>query len=811
MKIFRAIVLTIATLAVQSASALKPGSPSISMSFEIEDNTGKVVGSLTAPVKDSNWQELPEGTRMTVTVSRSCYNLSESEVAIATFNDLAPGQQVQFTDNATPAWQYGYEYTYTPVAYIGIERNDYSYGSSIIPGLPFSFGYQSFKVTPAVDGESVELSVVVPSELNNKQPLPVPIKAIEFYRGIDYDDLVGKIENPESGSTVSLTDNTPRKNTTTIYMARAVTDFGSAQTTERCYVGFDVPYAPYPVSAESYQGGIRVFWTAPDRGANWGAIDPAETVYNVFRCWGSGENNRELIAEGIKETEFVDYGTDMLFPRAVRYQVQSANNIGLGEANYSSYDYSLIIGPEYSLPFVESFDGGSDKMWVYTNSSYYARMYISDEADYGNDIIVKPHSGSGLIYVNYSEFRAPSGSTNTMTSYKVDLSDTSMPALSYWYYAIPGNDIYIDVQLSTDGTDFSSISKTLISLGADSPGWKKVILPLSDFAGESTIYVRFVTGFTDKSSSAIIDDIILADYLSVGAVDTESDPDNRTITLTWTDPGSEYTPCTGFVGYVDGESIGNVSSPWVFEAPEYDTTYSFSIEALYDGVKVAASQEVTASVAAPEVTEFTSNDYIFTIDKGSAEPTVWIKAYTGNRTILSLPERVSYGDVSYVVTEVLDAAFKGNETITSVVIPATCTTLGEEAFAGCVKLLGVTIGAGVTEIRARAFAGCTALSQVIFMSLVPPVVADDAFAGIAEGCKGTAPDGKAETYAAVDALRAIDFGVSGITEIEIESAAKTEFFDLNGRSLTAPVRGGCTIVRITGYDGSVRTGKITLK
>lgn len=813
MTFLRTLAVLAAVVSVQSAvaAALTPGSPTISMSFEIENNTGKVVGTVTAPVSGSDWQALPADTRMTVKVVRSCYSLGESEVPIVTFGNLAPGEQMQFVDNAAPAWRYGVEYTYTPYAYIDDNRNPYSYGSSLKPGLQFAFGYKAFTVTPAVDGKSVELTAVVPSTLTDGQPMPVPFTAVEFYRDWENPVLVGKVENPEPGATVTLTDTEPNENTTTIYVARAVTDFGYAETTERCFVGFDVPYAPYPVAAEAYQGGNRVYWTAPDRGANWGAIDPAETVYNVFRCWGYGENGRELIAENIKETEYVDYGTDMEEPLAVRYEVQAANNIGPGESNYSSYDYPLIIGPAYGLPFAETFDGGTDKVWTYTYTSYYARLYAADEADYGSGTVVEPHTGTGLIYVNYSEFRSPSGTTNSMTSYKIDLSAATTPVLSYWYYAIADNDVYIDVQVSTDGSEFTSISKTLIALDAAEAGWRKVILPLAEYAGKSALWVRFVTGFSDVASSAILDDIVVADYRSVGAIDAVADSEARTITLSWADPGSEYAPCTGYIGYVDGEKVGSVSSPWVFEADAYDTVYGFRVEALYDGVEVPLSAQVSASVPAPVITEFTSGDYTYEIIADAAEPTVMVKAYTGTRAIVSLPERVSHDDVSYVVTGVLEAAFRGNESVASIVLPSTYVSVGVEAFAGCTQLIGATIGEGVTEIGARAFAGCSALSQVIFLPTVPPAVADDAFAGIAEGCKGTCPEGTAEAYASVEGLSPIDFGVSGLSDLEIESAVSVEYFDLNGRRLESPAAGSCTIVRLTGRDGSVRTGKIMLK
>ena len=78
------------------------------------------------------------------------------------------------------------------------------------------------------------------------------------------------------------------------------------------------------------EGGYRISWTAPSTGVNYGTINPDETFYNVYRCWGRTEDEREMIASGIKDTEYVDYGTDMEAPRAVMYMVEAANNIGVG-------------------------------------------------------------------------------------------------------------------------------------------------------------------------------------------------------------------------------------------------------------------------------------------------------------------------------------------------------------------------------------------------------------------------------------------------------------------------------------------------
>ena len=64
------------------------------------------------------------------------------------------------------------------------------------------------------------------------------------------------------------------------------------------------------------------------------------------------------------------------------------------------------------------------------------------------------------------------------------------------------------------------------------------------------------------------------------------------------------------------------------------------------------------------------------------------------------------------VTAIGDEAFKGNENITSVVIPDSVNTIGEHAFARCKNLAEVTIGNGVYSIGQYAFFTCKKLTKV---------------------------------------------------------------------------------------------------
>ena len=81
--------------------------------------------------------------------------------------------------------------------------------------------------------------------------------------------------------------------------------------------------------------------------------------------------------------------------------------------------------------------------------------------------------------------------------------------------------------------------------------------------------------------------------------------------------------------------------------------------------------------------------------------------YLGSDTELTLP--ADYKGESYVIGE---SAFKGNNTITSITIPNSVTSIGDSAFSYCSGLTSITIPNSVTSIDWYAFEGCTGLTSV---------------------------------------------------------------------------------------------------
>ncbi len=94
--------------------------------------------------------------------------------------------------------------------------------------------------------------------------------------------------------------------------------------------------------------------------------------------------------------------------------------------------------------------------------------------------------------------------------------------------------------------------------------------------------------------------------------------------------------------------------------------------------------------------------------------------YSGDVVI---PDSVTYEGYTFAVTGIESNAFDGCFELTSVVIPNTTESIGEQAFQGCTGLTSVTIGSGVTAIGAKAFNYCNALETVKCIGTVPPVMA----------------------------------------------------------------------------------------
>lgn len=103
--------------------------------------------------------------------------------------------------------------------------------------------------------------------------------------------------------------------------------------------------------------------------------------------------------------------------------------------------------------------------------------------------------------------------------------------------------------------------------------------------------------------------------------------------------------------------------------------------------------------------------------------TIKMEQYTGD---IVIPNTIEYNSTIYSVTSILGWAFNWCESITSITMPNSIITIGQEAFSGCTSLPSITIPNSVTTIGKAAFAYCTSFTSIDIPSSVTSI-GDGAF------------------------------------------------------------------------------------
>ncbi|MBR7167829.1 MAG: leucine-rich repeat domain-containing protein, partial [Bacteroidales bacterium] len=130
---------------------------------------------------------------------------------------------------------------------------------------------------------------------------------------------------------------------------------------------------------------------------------------------------------------------------------------------------------------------------------------------------------------------------------------------------------------------------------------------------------------------------------------------------------------------------------------------------------------------------------------------------TGNVVI---PATVTYNSTTYNVTELgcvnNYGSFESCSGLTSVTIPNSVTSIGEETFYNCSGLTSVTIPNSVTTIGSCAFSSCSGLTSVTIPNSVTSI-GSSAFSGCSGLTSVTIPN--SVTYIGISAF----YGCRGLT------------------------------------------------
>lgn len=539
--------------------------------------------------------------------------------------------------------------------------------------------------------------------------------------------------------------------------------------------------------------------------------------------------------------------------------------------NYIITSRALKVGPATALPFRETFNNGPklNKGFVYANSTDFGYQFYSsmvthsrkieikeDEEDEGYSFTVvtgvdggDPDSDEGCdnyFYVEPSPWYKTviSGYLNTVG---IDLENAVDPYVSFSYYSIEGSCVVLSVEVNNGTLDddnqpvWTSVGSvkvdeqfgngdteaTVAAESSDSP-WKSAVFSLKDFVGSKKAKLRVKFEYADPDKGrypAIIDNLFVEDYPGVADL-TATVGDNNEIALAWTLPETADAEGCRYNVYLGEEKIADVETPeYTYVGAEQGESYSFSVEVVYGNGYVSEKSEPV--VVEIPLAEFSSGDYTYTVADGNLKAV----AFAGEGDATVLPSEVTYKGKTYKVTEAVASLYSGNRVLKNIEIaaelevipesfcygavaletvtfPATVKTIGEKAFFGNVAIKSIEFPESLEEIGAAAFQNCTALAEVHFASATPPAVGADAFANIAQPCKGYCPAGSEDAYAAVENMKPILFKEMGVDAIFTDGVVSVEYYDMNGARIAEPRDGQPAIARYRFADGRSKTVKV---
>lgn len=520
------------------------------------------------------------------------------------------------------------------------------------------------------------------------------------------------------------------------------------------------------------------------------------------------------------------------------------------DSNFSYYSFSdyyirngemnITVG-DNTLSFSAGVDGGSEQ----DENGADGFFYVSPATYYNN-------TDNGFL-----------------TSGNISLADVENPIASFYYMPINNSTGRIALEIYTGQSDdegnpiwreVGSVSCDDTELGDDEETtelkWKKVSFPMGDYVGVAKAKIRLNFVYTDPILNRYpmpLDNVAVDDYPGAANFAVARNDLSGDLDLSWTLPQSAGSKTPTFNIYLNGELLGSTTeTSYTFANPQQGVKYAFSVETVYpDGVVAPMTDEISYMI---DLTSFTVDGITYTVEDDGE-----VRAYSFSSDVetVTIPASVKYQDREFEVVDMMVELFKGNRQLSSVNIEAPLSVIPEGTFYGCVSLTDVKLPASIEEIDSRAFFGCAklesidlpsgiksieesafehaglksilfgdnlteietsafryceAMESVTFSTVLPPEVGSNAFEGVASPCMGICPAGSEDAYKAVENLKPLTFGQTGVVTLEsLDGASDIQYFTTSGVRVDNPVSGGVTIVRAVYPDGSVKTSKLILK
>ena len=175
--------------------------------------------------------------------------------------------------------------------------------------------------------------------------------------------------------------------------------------------------------------------------------------------------------------------------------------------------------------------------------------------------------------------------------------------------------------------------------------------------------------------------------------------------------GKVFEGCTGLTSVVIPNSVTSIGNNAFFNCPNLKTVMNFSNITFSKGSSSNGYVAYYADKVYNAPNGSIEGDFVF----GKPNDVNTLVGYLGNATELTLP--TDYNDENYTIGA---NVFKGNTTITSIIIPNSVTDIGQQAFYDCTNLMVVYNNSSLNFT-----AGSTSYGYIAYQANVVIVSSDD--------------------------------------------------------------------------------------
>lgn len=341
----------------------------------------------------------------------------------------------------------------------------------------------NLKAESPVDGtRQATLTFNVPDKTLGGDPLTDETKVTSVTIARDGKLIATLTENIASGAECVYTDKADDLTLGThLYTVIAINDKGEGPAAEaEVLVGARKPVAPESavMIEEGNTGKVTISWTPVTTDVEGNTFGADAVTYRVI------DREYNVIADNITDTSItvtaVEEG-EQAFCQFGVYAVTAG-----GESDKMAATAYKPVGTPYSTPWSESFKNRTVSSifgynYIKGNSPW---QFVSTQTDWG----IQPQDGDG----GFAYFECYGDLTALVTG-KMDLAGLNNPAFSFYTYNFissisePSNQLELQVD-NGDGEGFRPVEAVRVCETGEANQWNKVIIPLSDYEGQSVIF-----------------------------------------------------------------------------------------------------------------------------------------------------------------------------------------------------------------------------------------------------------------------------------------------------------------------------------